>query len=138
MFSIISENKVTITKKNCIYEVSGVDEKGFINLSVSLKPLQIDLKCDVLSFVVVPCFHKEFESIINVKENKVYYLLDLLIENQNEINIKQLSKIFEKVNKTILLTIKNYICLNHSVLSTSEIMFTHRNTINYRINKFFL
>ena len=53
------------------------------------------------------------------------------------VKAKQISsKLFEKVPDNILETIKNYILMNHSVLRVSKKMFTHRNTINYRVNKF--
>src|SRR5574344_672270 len=44
--------------------------------------------------------------------------------------------IFSKVPDDIIKTIKCYTNFNGSVRDVSEAMFTHRNTINYRINRF--
>jgi sugar diacid utilization regulator len=65
-------------------------------------------------------------------------LFDLLVEKikNNSININVLSSLFKNVPENILQTVKQYIIMNQSVINTSEAMFTHRNTINYRLNKF--
>ena len=51
-------------------------------------------------------------------------------------DIQGVTSILDNVPKEILLTVKNYIRLNQSLVQTGELMFAHRNTINYRINKF--
>ena len=43
-------------------------------------PLKNDLKLEYLSIVVVPCFNEVFVNLLDVKETKVYYLFDLLVE----------------------------------------------------------
>ena len=47
-----------------------------------------------------------------------------------------LTSIFDKIPDELLQTVYNYIKCNQSIAKTSDLMFTHRNTINYRINKF--
>ena len=55
--------------------------------------------------------------------------------NKNN-NLLLLKSVFKNVPENILETVKNYINMDHSIIHTSEAMFTHRNTINYRLNKF--
>lgn len=135
MFYLICKENVSINKKDKLLEICNISPKGFDDLSISIKPLLNDLRIDKLAFVVVPTFHKCFEEIIQVKESKTYYLQDMLLNDLEK--AKQISnKLFEKIPDNILETIKNYILMNHSVMRVSKKMFTHRNTINYRVNKF--
>ena len=124
MFYLICKENVYINKKNKVLEVYNISQKGFDDLSISIRPLLNDLRVDKLAFVVVPTFNKLFEEILQANDSKTYYLQEIS------------SKLFEKVPDNILETIKNYILMNHSVLRVSKKMFTHRNTINYRVNKF--
>jgi hypothetical protein len=138
MFFLICKNKATLNKNNTVIEVEGIHKDGFAKLINCINPLKNDLKVGFLSIVVVPAFKQQFINLINVKETKVYYLFDLLLDKykQNNININSLKEVFNNVNENILLTVKQYINMEQSVLATSESMFTHRNTINYRISKF--
>ncbi len=135
MFYLICKENVSINKKKKVLEVYNISQKGFDDLSISIRPLLNDLRVDKLAFVVVPTFNKLFEEILQAKDSKTYYLQDMLLNDL--VKAKQISsKLFEKVPDNILETIKNYILMNHSVLRVSKKMFTHRNTINYRVNKF--
>ena len=116
MLTLICNNKANVTKYNNIYGVSGVKNDGFSKLINCIQPLKNDLKLDYLSIVVVPCFNEVFVNLLDVKETKVYYLFDLLVEKAQS-------------GKLDVISLKSIIC-------TSEAMFTHRNTINYRLNKF--
>lgn len=92
-----------------------------------------------ISFIIVPFFSKQFRSIaLDIDKDGIFYLYDILLKklNQNELNIEELKSIIKGVPSDILITVKNYIQLNRSIIETSKLMFTHRNTINYRINKF--
>lgn len=138
MLTLICNNKASVTKYNNIYGVSGVKNDGFSKLINCIQPLKNDLKLEYLSIVVVPCFNEVFVNLLDVKETKVYYLFDLLVEKaqSGKLDVMSLKSIFNNVPDNILQTIKQYINFNQSIICTSEAMFTHRNTINYRLNKF--
>lgn len=138
MLSLISKDNVKLKKNKNIIEAYNVSEEGFIKLAVSLNPLKNDLKLDQLSLIVTPVFNDGLVWLIEESNNEVCYLLDLLLRKikAKDIKYEALKNIFKKINKETIDTIKNYINLNQSVKKTSEVMFTHRNTINYRINKF--
>ena len=138
MLTLICNNKAEVTKFNNVYGVSGIKNDGFSKLINCIQPLKNDLKLDYLSIVVVPCFNEVFIKLLDVKETKVYYLFDLLIEKSQsgKFDVALLKTIFSNVPENILQTVKQYINFNQSIICTSEAMFTHRNTINYRLNKF--
>ena len=138
MLNLICLNKITVRKTSNVYEVDGVKQDGFAKLINCIQTLKNDLKLDFLSVVVVPLFKREFIGLLNVKETKVYYLFDLLLQelqNKNK-NLAVLKSIFTNIPENVLETVKCYINMDRSIIHTSEAMFTHRNTINYRLNKF--
>lgn len=138
MLTLICLNKINVSKVANAYEVSGMKQDGLSKLINCIQPLKNDLKLDFLSVVVVPCFKEQFIKLFEVNETKVYYLFDLLLSKSNNktINKDDLKTIFNNVPDNILQTVKQYINMNQSIINTSEAMFTHRNTINYRLNKF--
>ena len=138
MLTLICQNSINVSKTFGAFEITGLKQDGLAKLINCIHPLKNDLKVDYISVVVVPEYKKEFANIIDVSETKVCYLFDLLIEKikNHSININVLSSLFKNVPENILQTVRQYIIMNQSVINTSEAMFTHRNTINYRLNKF--
>ena len=138
MLSLISKENIQLIRKQHLFEVHGASMEGYNKLAVSIKPLVSDLKIDNLAVIVTPSYYDEFLSFIDVKESKVYNLYDIILEKylKNNLDIRLLTSIFDKLSKELLDTVFNYIRCNQSISKTSELMFTHRNTINYRINKF--
>lgn len=138
MLTIITLNDVNVSKILNVYEINGLKQDGLAKLINCIHPLKNDLKLDYLSLIIVPEFKEEFIKLIDVKETKVYYLFDLIVDKikNNNINVNLLASLFKNVPDNIIDTVKQYIVMNQSVINTSEAMFTHRNTINYRLNKF--
>lgn len=138
MLTIITQNNINVSKVLGVFEISGLKQDGLAKLIHCIHPLKNDLRLDYLSIVIVPEFKEEFIKLINVKDTKVYYLFDLIIDKikNNSINVSILNSLFKNIPDSIIDTVKQYIVMNQSVINTSEAMFTHRNTINYRLNKF--
>ena len=138
MLTIITLNDVNVSKILNVYEINGLKQDGLAKLINCIHPLKNDLKLDYLSLIIVPEFKEEFIKLIDVKETKVYYLFELIVDKikNNNINVNILASLFKNVPDNIIDTVKQYIVMNQSVINTSEAMFTHRNTINYRLNKF--
>jgi hypothetical protein len=124
------------TESQIVFTAGTTD--GFNKIAVSIKPLLSDLKIDKLAFIITPSYYDEFLSFIDVNESKVYNLYDIILEKfyNQSLNIRLLTSIFDKIPDELLQTVYNYIKCNQSIAKTSDLMFTHRNTINYRINKF--
>ena len=138
MLSLISKENIQLVRKQHVFEVHGASVDGFNKLAVSIKPLVSDLRLDTLAFIITPAFYDEFLSFIDVKESKVYNLYDIILQKylNHTLDVNLLTSIFDKLSKELLETVFNYIRCNQSISKTSDLMFTHRNTINYRINKF--
>lgn len=138
MLSIISHDAVKIKKTKDVIETYNVTLNGFLNLAVSLRPLKNDLKLDELSFIVTPIYNDDLLVFLNNDKSEVSYLIDLILRKtkENKTNYNCLKKLFVNINGSIIETVKQYIRLNQSIDKTSKVMFTHRNTINYRINRF--
>lgn len=109
-----------------------------IRLNQCFDAINSDLQ-DELTMVIVPIFDKEIENIVKAnKRTGLYYFveeLNKLLVNDFSLKDKLLS-FEEELNEDILQTVKIYIEQNMSINQVSRIMFTHRNTINYRISRF--
>ncbi len=138
IFLIIHEN-VELSKVNDkVIKVSELDKSLFIKLCVSANTIKNDLNLEQLLIVEVP-FYKESLLLVLHSNNSGYLsLYELLLEEYKDdsLDLEFVKDVFKNVNKYIFDTAKAYIDLEESVQYTSEFLFTHRNTINYRISRF--
>ena len=109
-----------------------------IRLNQCFDAINSDLQ-DELTMVIVPIFDKEIEAAVKTnKRTGLYYF----VEELNKLLISdstlkdRLLTFEEELSEDILQTVKIYIEQNMSINQVSRIMFTHRNTINYRISRF--
>jgi hypothetical protein len=129
-------------------DLSLKNEEGFIplelpyneltKLSVSIKTIAHDLNLDGIGLCIVPCFGNKIKALIPLDKYDFYYLYDEIFKGvrNGSIEVNKVTSILENINKETLDTIENYIRFDQSVSLTGEYMFAHRNTINYRVNKF--
>ena len=138
IFLIIHEN-VELSKVNDkVIKVSELDKSLFIKLCVSANTIKNDLNLEQLLIVEVP-FYKESLLLVLHSNNSGYLsLYELLLEEYKDdsLDLEFVKDVFKNVNEYIFDTAKAYIDLEESVQYTSEFLFTHRNTINYRISRF--
>lgn len=138
MLRLISHEHVDLVKEGNAIKLSEVSVNGFTKIASSLGAISSDLGINEVDLIVVPFYDSKLINSINKHKTGVYFLYDLLLEqySKNELDIGKVTSILRNVPEEILLTVKNYIRLNQSLVQTGELMFAHRNTINYRINKF--
>ena len=109
-----------------------------IRLNQCFDAINSDLQ-DELTMVIVPIFDKEIETVVKTnKRTGLYYFveeLNKLLINDSTLKDRLLT-FEEELSEDILQTVKVYIEQNMSINQVSRIMFTHRNTINYRISRF--
>ena len=138
IFLIIHEN-VELSKVNDkVIKVSELDKSLFIKLCVSANTIKNDLNLEQLLIVEVP-FYKESLLLVLHSNNSGYLsLYEILLEEYKDdsLDLEFVKDVFKNVNEYIFDTAKAYIDLEESVQYTSEFLFTHRNTINYRISRF--
>lgn len=138
MIFLIIKHDLSFERYNTIIKVSEVSIEDFNKISCSLNALCHDLELTYLTLIVCPFYINNIEKYDIIKKTGVYYLYDILLRmyRDSTLDIPSVTSLFDNVPNEILETIRNYIRLNQSLSLTGELMFAHRNTINYRINKF--
>jgi hypothetical protein len=137
MIYLITKEHLVMEKSGRLIKVEEIDIKVFNKIVVSLKTLAHDLDEEELALIIVPFYEKIFSLDFAFKTD-VYFLASLLLK-QNQLGILDLDKInnfFKHIPENIYQSVHTYLSFNRSLYLTGEMMFTHRNTINYRINKF--
>ncbi|MGM9858751.1 MAG: helix-turn-helix domain-containing protein [Bacilli bacterium] len=136
--SILLKHDVKLKKIDELIEVSELSYGDMATLSVSLNTLRIDHNLDYLSLIIVPLYNTFYLKDVKFKKTGVFFLHEVILAtSKDEKNsIPYIIEMFNHIPKEILVTVKNYINCNHSLTFTGEYMFAHRNTINYRVNKF--
>ena len=137
-FTLLLKKPITLRIVENLIEVSDIDYNDLATLNVSLNAIRIDNNLDYLTLVIVPLHNPLLLNGIEYKKSGVVYFYELLLDvyQERDLNLDNITRIFKDLPNEILLTVKNYINCNHSLTSTGEYMFAHRNTINYRVNKF--
>ncbi len=110
----------------------------YVNLKLSFDAICSDLMDDV-SFVIVPRHEAKIAEVIqSMSRTGLYNLTEELTRLllKNPALREELLTFQHEVSEDILETIKIYLELNMSVNLVAKTMYTHRNTINYRISRF--
>ena len=121
-----------------IIKVSELEKSLFIKLCVSINTIKNDLELKQLLIVETP-FYKDSLSLVLKSDLSGYLsLYEILLDEykKDEVDLNFVRDVFKSVDKYIFETARAYIDLEESVQYTSELLFTHRNTINYRISRF--
>jgi len=138
MLNLITHKDISLEKEGNAIRINEISVNDFTKIASSVETIASDLDIDDLELVVVPFYDEKLINSAKKHKTGVYFLYDLLLEqyNKKELDIKTVTSILDDVPEEILLTVKNYIRLNQSLSQTGELMFAHRNTINYRVNRF--
>ena len=110
----------------------------YVNLKLSFEAIISDLM-EGITTVIVPRFEKAISDLVKVCSRKgLYHFTQELprLLNENPLLCDRLLTFTDEVSEDVLDTIKNYLELNMSVNLVAKTMYTHRNTINYRISRF--
>ena len=109
-----------------------------VNLKLNYRTLCNDLMDDV-TFVIVPRFEDILASVVKEKCGPGFYPLSKslpqLLLDDADLYLKLVS-FKNEVSEDVLETIRIYLEFNMSVNMTAKALYTHRNTINYRITRF--
>lgn len=113
-------------------------QKQYVNLKLSFEAIISDLM-EGITMVIVPRFEKAIGDLVKSCSRKgLYHFTQELprLLNENPHLCDTLLTFTDEVSEDVLATIKNYLELNMSVNLVARTMYTHRNTINYRISRF--
>ncbi|HHU28701.1 TPA: hypothetical protein GXZ54_06030 [bacterium] len=115
-----------------------VDNDGLTCLYNSIMILQNDWLCS-FTMLVVPRFDDVMDQVFSKFDEAGLFTLNAVLPkllNEKLISKNIFNVYFEDISSEVLLTVKNYIELGMSLSLVAKAMYAHRNTINYRINKF--
>lgn len=121
-----------------IIKVSELEKSLFIKLCVSINTIKNDLELKQLLIVETPFYKDSLNLVLKSNLSGYLSLYEILLDEykKDEVDINFVRDVFKSVDKYIFETARAYIDLEESVQYTSELLFTHRNTINYRISRF--
>ena len=121
-----------------IVKVSEMEKSLFLKLCVSVNTIKNDLELKQLLLVETPFYKDSLKLVLKSELSGYISLYEILLEEyKNEgVDLTFVKDVFKNVDEYIFETAKAYIDLEESVQYTSELLFTHRNTINYRISRF--
>lgn len=117
--------------------LSAFDVPSFIYiLSNVAKLLFSDAGINIV-FLVVPKFNYLFLKYINNIDNKVYTAYDLFLSNiDNDFVLKDAKELLKNINRDLLITASVYLKCNLNSNEAAKVLYLHRNSFSYRLNKF--
>ncbi len=113
-------------------------ETQFVNLKLSFDAIYADLMDDFTA-IVVPRFEPMIANLVKglTRIGLYHFAEELPLILKKEPSLRDILLSFQnEVSPDIMTTIKSYLELNMSVNMVSKTMYTHRNTVNYRIGRF--
>lgn len=137
-FKLILHKDVNVTPLNeSLLKMDEIQVDDFISLRVSISAIKNDLNLNKLVLIESPFYLKDNYEIFNNVNDNSFDLFDVLLSlNDEEIKINFINSILNKVDSSLLITVKNYLELNSSISLVSKTLYMHRNTVLYQINKF--
>ena len=137
LLKLIFKEKKEIIKENNLLKliVNNCDGFSLILKNFLKNQLSEMISCSIL---IVPSFDKRFEKYIHYKKDNVSAIFDIFLDYLNDDIIKDAHEIVKEVGKKNIDTIEAFIDCNMNVLKTSELLYLHRNSLNYRLNQFSL
>ena len=134
---LITQKKSKITKiTNGILKLYELPIESFVKLKVSTKTIKNDLMLNKLLLIEVPFYKDSLVSVLKEADTDTLYEIILEKYKNNLLDLNIVKDILNKIDDYLLETVKTYIDLDCSLKLTSDMLFTHRNTINYRITRF--
>lgn len=118
-----------------VYCVSVFDnEDAVINLSLSLRAISEDVKM-ILKGIQVPVFLESFIHLFKyVKTNTIIAISE--IADYDMTIIPECFRLIQNIDPETLMTVKEYIESGRSPTHTAKLLYVHRNTVTYRVDRF--
>lgn len=135
LLKVIFKEKTEIVEEKNLLKLMVINCDGFSLILKNFLKNQLSemISCSIL---IVPAFDKRFEKYLNYRKDNVSTLFDIFIDFIDENIIKDAGEIVTEIGKKNIDTIEAFIDCNMNVLKTSELLYLHRNSLNYRLNQF--
>ena len=138
-FYLIIKKDVQLTKiQSGLLKVEEMSYDDFSSIKLSIMTIKNDLNLSHLSLIEVPFYSNNFSLILKNKLSGSFDLFEILLRDFSLGNkhLDFINSVFKEVPDYVINTVDVYLKCDSSIEKSSKLLFTHRNTVNYRVNKF--
>ena len=138
-FYLIIKKDVQLTKiQSGLIKVEEMSYDDYSSIKLSIMTIKNDLNLSHFSLIEVPFYSNNFSLILKNKLSGSFDLFEILLRDFSLGNkhLDFINSVFKEVPDYVINTIDVYLKCDSSIEKSSKLLFTHRNTVNYRVNKF--
>ena len=138
-FYLIIKKDIQLTKvQSGLLKVEEMSYDDFSSIKLSIMTIKNDLNLSHFSLIEVPFYSNNFSLILKNKLSGSFDLFEILLRDFSLGNkhLDFINSVFKEVPNYVINTIYVYLKCDSSIEKSSKLLFTHRNTVNYRVNKF--
>ena len=138
-FYLIIKKDLQLTKiQSGLLKVEEMSYDDFSSIKLSIMTIKNDLNLSHFSLIEVPFYSNNFSLILKNKLSGSFDLFEILLRDFSLGNkhLDFINSVFKEVPDYVINTVDMYLKCDSSIEKSSKLLFTHRNTVNYRVNKF--
>ncbi len=138
-FYLIIKKDVQLTKvQSGLLKVEEMSYDDYSSIKLSIMTIKNDLNLSHFSLIEVPFYSNNFSLILKNKLSGSFDLFEILLMDFSLGNkhLDFINSVFKEVPDYVINTVDVYLKCDSSIEKSSKLLFTHRNTVNYRVNKF--
>ena len=138
-FYLIIKKDIQLTKvQSGLLKVEEMSYDDYSSIKLSIMTIKNDLNLSHFSLIEVPFYSNNFSLILKNKLSGSFDLFEILLRDFSLGNkhLDFINSVFKKVPDYVINTVDVYLKCDSSIEKSSKLLFTHRNTVNYRVNKF--
>ena len=138
-FYLIIKKDIQLTKvQSGLLKVEEMSYDDYSSIKLSIMTIKNDLNLSHFSLIEVPFYSNNFSLILKNKLSGSFDLFEILLRDFSLGNkhLDFINSVFKEVPDYVINTVDVYLKCDSSIEKSSKLLFTHRNTVNYRVNKF--
>ena len=138
-FYLIIKKDIQLTKvQSGLLKVEEMSYDDYSSIKLSIMTIKNDLNLSHFSLIEVPFYSNNFSLILKNKLSGSFDLFEILLRDFSLGNkhLDFINSVFKEVPDYVINTVDVYLKRDSSIEKSSKLLFTHRNTVNYRVNKF--
>ena len=138
-FYLIIKKDVQLTKiQSGLLKVEEMSYDDYSSIKLSIMTIKNDLNLSHFSLIEVPFYSNNFSLVLKNKLSGSFDLFEILLRDFSLGNkhLDFINSVFKEVPDYVINTVDVYLKCDSSIEKSSKLLFTHRNTVNYRVNKF--
>ena len=138
-FYLIIKKDIQLTKvQSGLLKVEEMSYDDYSSIKLSIMTIKNDLNLSHFSLIEVPFYSNNFSLILKNKLSGSFDLFEILLRDFTLGNkhLDFINSVFKEVPDYVINTVDVYLKCDSSIEKSSKLLFTHRNTVNYRVNKF--